>query len=336
MSKSRVTSLAFYGIIISTQGGMKKRRIKNLVLCVALLAVGLVGGYVIANFVVQKNSTALQEKYSLLSRRILIENPNDVILDFRKLNQDLQQYIDANIGQDKVSLYFEHLPTGSSIGINEDKEIIGASLLKLPVVITAYKYAEEGKLNLDELVPLKKEWLNDSYGDLYKKGEGYKISIREATQYALEKSDNTALLLLFDKIANIQGGPSANTLDFVDANFNTDPNQRVLIGAQSYSSVLKCLYFSCHLNKDNSQEILRYLTMSTASDRLTKHISNDIKVAHKIGTYGKNAQSDCGIVYLDKRNYLLCVMMIGEDGWASEHIATLSRIVYDAVSSQRK
>lgn len=305
-------------------------------LVVGLLIIGVSVGWLLKTADEKDSTQQLQQTYSLLSKRILIDNPNDTLLDFRPLKSNIQKYIDENIGQDNISLYFEYLPTGSSIGFSEDKELIGASLLKLPVVINVYKLAEEGKINLDESVALKKDWLNSGYGTLYERGEGYKLTIREAVRYALEQSDNTAAKLLFDVLVKEQGSNSIRILDFVDANYAVAPSQTVLIGSQSYSSIIKCLYFSCYLSKDDSQQILRYLTMSSADNRLVEHLPTGIVVAHKIGSYEDTIQSDCGVVYLDKRNYMLCIMVQGSDHQASEQIAELSKIVYDAVSLQKQ
>lgn len=312
---------------------IRSKKKETALLVVAVLLVGVVFGWLGANVSSLDSTSQLQRRYNLLSKRILIENPNDIIIDFQGLKKDLQQYIDQNVGQDNVSLYFEYLPTGSSVGINEDKEIIGASLLKLPVVMKTYKLSEQGRIDLDQEVKLEKEWLNQDYGELYKKGTGYALTTRDAVRYALEQSDNTAVLLLVDSLNSSNNSGFSSVLDFVDVNFDTTVDERVLIGSQSYSSILKCLYFSCYLDKDDSQEILGYLANSEANHRLQKYIPPNVQVAHKIGAFGDEAQSDCGITYLEKRNYLLCVMVLGEDTNASEHIAELSRITYDRLAS---
>ena len=301
---------------------------------IAVLLFGLIIGFVLSSASQGDSSQDLQQRYNLLSKRILVENPNDIILDFRPLRRQLEEYISKTSAPDSISLYFEYLPSGSSIGVNENKEVVGASLLKLPVVMQIYKYAEEGQIDLDEKVPLKKEWLDSGYGSLYKQGAGYEVSIRDATTYAIEKSDNTAILLLFDRISQLQNTNNPSILDFVDANYDINSDEQILIGAQSYSSILKCLYFACYLGRDNSQDILQKLTNTDSANRLPLHIPNKVPIAHKIGSYDNIAQSDCGIFYVEKRNYLLCVMIGTGDSEAAEYIADLSEIAYKAVVSQ--
>ncbi len=311
-----------------------KNKIGKVFCVTAVLLIGLIIGFVLSSASQGDSSQDLQQRYNLLSKRSLVENPNDIILDFRPLRRQLEEYISKTSAPDSISLYFEYLPSGSSIGVNENKEVVGASLLKLPVVMQIYKYAEEGQIDLDEKVPLKKEWLDSGYGSLYKQGAGHEVSIRDATTYAIEKSDNTAILLLFDRISQLQKTNKPSILDFVDANYDINSNEQILIGAQSYSSILKCLYFACYLGRDNSQDILQKLTNTDSANRLPLHIPNKVPIAHKIGSYDNIAQSDCGIFYVEKRNYLLCVMIGTGDSEASEYIADLSEIAYKAVVSQ--
>lgn len=311
------------------------KKLKSTVAAGVLLLIGAVLGWLTVLSVQKNDAEQMQNRYDLLSKRILIENPNDVLLDFKPLKSEAQKYIETTVGVDNVSFYFEYLPTGYSIGVNEDKEVVGASLLKLPVVMNIYKAAEEGKLNLDDKVALKQEWLNDDYGQLYKQGVGYEITFREAAKVAIEQSDNTAVLLLYSKLAEIDNTSSPRILDFVDVNFATNSKDQILIGAQSYSSFLKCLYFACFLTKDDSQEVLRHLTLSESKNRLPLHIPENVPIAHKIGSYDGLAESDCGIVYVEKRNYLLCVMVQGSDESAANYIAELSKIVYSSITSQK-
>ena len=271
---------------------------------------------------------ARSEQYSLLARRLLIDEPNDVIIDFRGLQSELEAYITTNSLQEKVSLNFEYLPTGSSIGIGEDDPQVGASLLKLPLAMGVYKAHEQGKLSLDTHVPLRPEWLNSKYGTLYQKGAGYDVTVREAARQALSYSDNTAALLLFDQVSRAQNTSTPDLLGFIDANYSETKTQEVLIDSRSYSAILKCLYFACFLNKDHSQELLGYLQDSRATNRLARYIPSNVTVAHKIGTFNQETQSDCGIVYLPKRNYVICIMVDGGDAEASARIAELSSVVY--------
>lgn len=147
----------------------------------------------------------------------------------------------------------------------------------------------------------------------------------------LSESDNTALSAV---TASLEGkvDENENPFSFMDADYQLNTDQTISIGARSYSSFLKCLYYSCYLNEQNSSEILRDLSGSSFDSRLVAGVGSDVAVAHKIGTFGDTTQSDCGIIYLDKKNYLLCIILDGTDGPATDqHIAAMSKMVYDFV-----
>ncbi len=270
-----------------------------------------------------------QATYPLLAKRLFIENPNDVIINFAGLRTELTSYLEnQNI---QGSLYFEYLPTGTSVRVQGDEELVAASLMKIPVVMELYRTAELGRIDLDKKVPLQREWLDDKFGTLYKKGEGYEISMREAAKLALTESDNTAIsAILYSTRDTLK--PEENVINSLDVSLERDDQLLLSISARSYASFLKCLYFSCYLDKADSQEILDYLTESKFNNRMRAGIPDNVLIAHKIGTYSNKTQSDCGVVYEPSRNYILCVMLyVGDNTSGNSHIANLSRITYEYI-----
>ncbi len=91
----------------------------------------------------------------------------------------------------------------------------------------------------------------------------------------LRDSDNTALKAV---AASVVGLVPAEEIPFrfLDVDFRQNQDFTVSISARSYSSFLKCLYFSCYLDKDHSQELIQYLIDSTAQNRLRAGIDNQM------------------------------------------------------------
>lgn len=282
-----------------------------------------------------QSSNDINTVYPLLAKRIQIDNPNDVKINFSELRRQLNLNVQQQKNAEAISIYYEFLPSGVSININDKNESIAASLMKLPVVMNLYRASELGLVDLDRKIPLQEQWLNQEYGMLYQKGVGYELTLREAAKLTLRDSDNTALLMIWDSIEKAGLPLDQQSLNYLDVNFSIVEDGRALIGARSYSSILKCLYLACYNTKNSSQQMLEYLADSTFTNRLTRGIPPDVKVSHKIGTYNIRYQSDCGIVYLDKNNYVLCVMIEGQDPLASDQIAQVSEIVYDYMTKER-
>ncbi|HRJ91343.1 MAG TPA: serine hydrolase, partial [Candidatus Saccharibacteria bacterium] len=175
---------------------------------------------------------------------------------------------------------------------------------------------------------------DSNYGDLYKKGAGYKLSIHDLARITIEQSDNTALNGVQDIIKPHVSTNSPNSAySALDVEFTDSSSTDLQLSARSYTSFLKCLYFACYLSTDSSQEIMNYLTHSTEgkSNKLKKYLPNNVKIAHKIGVAGNMSQADCGVVYVPNRNYALCVMLEESEDRASEVIAQVSKKVYDYV-----
>src|SRR5690606_26339855 len=76
----------------------------------------------------------LVEEYPYLSKRVLIELPQDTLINFLELRRALRSEI-ASYGESQFGVYFEYLPTGTNIGVNDRSEFHAASLFKVPVVM---------------------------------------------------------------------------------------------------------------------------------------------------------------------------------------------------------
>jgi len=308
------------------------RAVTLLAVLLAGIAVGVISVIIFNNARQQQR----QDKYSLLADRILLGSDKDRTVNFTQLRQEIANYIAANMQDVDYSVYFEYLPTGTSIGMDESNNLVGASLLKVPFAMQYYHALEEGKLRSDDIVTIQAAQLDDSYGELYKKGAGYQLTLDEVVRIMLIDSDNTALRVLADTLSARLGIDNIDKVfNFVDLNYESDAEGSTLIGAGSYSSILKCLYFACYVSKENSQQILTLLTQSDFNNRLKRYIPREEMpvIAHKIGSFGKTTQSDCGIFYEPQKPYLLCIMVNSDDQTASQHIGKLSILVYEYISS---
>jgi beta-lactamase class A len=307
---------------------------RSYLIVIAAVAVAFGAGFGVAHWrgsASADNSAKAAAAYPLLAKRIFIDNPNDTLVNFTSLRRDLRSRFDA-IGQ-PYSFYFEYLPTGTTIRLNGEKQLVAASLVKLPLVMNLYHAAELGRINLDDSFKLTADDLDPAFGELYKRGAGTSMTYREAAKIALAQSDNTAARAIN---RSMQGKLSGNeeSLPWLDIDYDTSGGEAV-ISSRGYSSIFKCLYLSCYLKPAASQEILTYLTESAFSNRITKYTPKDLKVAHKIGVYNPtNVHSDCGIFYLPQRQYLLCIMMEGDETAVNQTMADTSKQIYDWVSGR--
>lgn len=308
---------------------MKRKLSISLIVVVATAVVfGL--GFIAAQY---GDPAFLTVRYPLLSRAILGDNTNDILINFVNLRMELNADFSQLPASVDRSFYFEYLPDGTDITEAGDDELVAASLIKVPLVMNLYRAAELHLINLNQTVTVTKSELDDEYGDLYKKGAGYKLTLKTAAAMALERSDDTATHVIYDHVNGLLS-PSQQSLASLDIPQNFADDQAV-ITARDYTSILKGLYYSAFLTMPDSETVLGYLTHSTENKRLTADIPKSVVVAHKNGVNNTNwAQSDCGIVYVPHRPYAICVMVGMPDKQADTFIAKVSKQVYDYVVRQ--
>ena len=209
---------------------------KKLILIVGVALIIVAGSFLLGKYTT-KTSTATtgsqnssSEEYNLLAKRIFLDNPNDTKINFSPLRQKLNQYFEQN----KLSggnLYFEYLPTGTSIRISGEEQLVAASLMKVPAAMDMYKANELGRLNIDNKTALQASWLNDEYGSLYKKGAGYQISPRDAAKIMLEQSDNTALAVVGDAI-KVKLTDSESSINYLDLDMKVNGDGSISMNAR--------------------------------------------------------------------------------------------------------
>lgn len=284
----------------------------------------------------RKNDNPSNKAYSLLSKRIYLEDANDILINFEPLRKDLRQYLD-DTGL-KYSIYFEYLFSGTSIKDSNNDALVGASLLKVPLVMDLYSLEEKGKIDLDQKIIITNQDISDDpeFGNVNNLKAGDMYSLRELAKLTLTSSDNTAALAIYNSTKNfVNDNDNVVTNLGIETNVNnSNHGNYALISAKEYSNIFKCLYFSCNLSKNHSQEILEYLTQSKDDRGLRAGTPGGYKVAHKIGSFSNLTQSDCGIIYHPNRRYLLCVMLDTDKKSAKNHIEEISRKVSSYVSNQ--
>jgi beta-lactamase class A len=89
-------------------------------------------------------------------------------------------------------------------------------------------------------------------------------------------------------------------------------------------------------SKENSEEILKILSRSTYNDGIRKNIPDSVTIAHKMGVRAEyQLLSDCGIIYVPKRPYYLCVMINDKDvDHATTTLQKISTLIYTYISKQ--
>ena len=305
---------------------------------VSFLAGFLTKNYLPSSRIEESMSLKKHENYPFLAQRIFLNDPNDTIINFTRLRNDLKKYTDNS--PNFIGIYFEYLPTGTTIAINDKEVLFAASLTKIPLVMEVIKRIENGKISEDEKLTITRNNIDKNFGTLWKKDIGAQVTVKEAIKYTVVESDNTAFQMLKERLGNSDLLEIFNYLDIPQQ--NAGPGRGIT--TKNFSSVLISLYFSAYLPYEKSNTLLSLMSEESKdndADWIRKGVPQNVKISNKFGIYESIDQndrvySDCGIVYAPKRNYSLCVMVKGAPDQivAGNEIGDISKKVYDYVTSQ--
>lgn len=241
----------------------------------------------------------------------------------------------ANSKAERVSLYFQDLTQGATIGLNEDEQYQPKSLYKVLTMMDFLFLTELNPSILEESVEYSGTPLfaNVNLGDELRLKAGT-YAYKDIIEQMIVQSDNSASDILTLKLLDHNASGQIHSI----LGFEYDAPV-IRISPKEYSRVFKILYNSSYLTERNSNYALDLLTRTSFVHGLRATIPEDIPVAHKFGVRNREVSPfeqlhDCGIVYYPDRPYLICIMTEGsqqED--LIEIIKDLSSQVYEHVDA---
>lgn len=260
------------------------------------------------------------------------------------LRKSLEFIINQDTGTGKISfasIYYRDLNNGPWFGINEKEYFSPASLIKVPVLIAYLKEAES-----DSSI-LNKKIINTKNFDYNQQNITPTLMLELNKEYTVEDllnrmiiySDNAAYELLLDNIDNSKIFNVYKDLDVDISKAQNDPNGNI-ITVKDYSSFFRILFNASYLNQKMSEKALNILSQTQYSKGLIAGLPTNTSVAHKFGERQflpsrEKQLHDCGIVYLTKKPYLLCVMSRSSDfNQAASFIKEVSKTVYNYISKE--
>ncbi|MFA6183856.1 MAG: serine hydrolase [Parcubacteria group bacterium] len=260
-----------------------------------------------------------------------------------KIKKTIQEDIIAKNSGTTISVYYRDLKNGPAFGINEQEKYSPASLFKVPLMITYYKYAEKNYDIFNKEISFDKPSL-EFYKQEVKPANslevGKKYTVASLIEAMIVYSDNEAANLLFQNINTDDLNIVFSDLGLSAPNLY-DPNN--LITTKDYASFFRILYNSSYLNRSMSEQALTLLSAVDYRNGLIAGVPSGTMVSHKFGEreyLDENKKivrqlHDCGIIYHSERPYLLCVMTKGEKFEdLSKIISRVSNIIYEEVNNR--
>ena len=271
-------------------------------------------------------------------------------MNIEAIRQIAEKYDSKTAGD--LGLLFTDLKTGETVTVNPDKELPAASTFKVFLLAEFLRQCEEGKYNLMDRHELKAEFVSPGSGVLCDLLPGMNLTLMDYARLMMMLSDNTATDYLYSLTGrdNIQKnvidafGLSKTKCDYpckllIETYF--DPAHKVLEGERNWrntddyrcltptndstspndmAKVLKMAYDKALFSPWVSEQMIDIMKRCHTNSRIPKELPRDVEVAHKTGTMDKVA-NDCGIVYTEKGDYILCLFYNGNTASQEEYDA---------------
>ena len=263
--------------------------------------------------------------YQHLNPSVNLIDQANLLVNFEPLRQKLMARYEKHDDY-LVSLYFEYLPTGANINVNRDQNIWPASLIKIPVAMSAMKKVEEGTWKLDNELVILDEDKDPEFGSLYKQPTGTTFTIKRFLEESLINSDNTAHFVL---LRNIDADELEQTyrhlgMDDIIDGLKKAPQDKEYdnrITAKRYTIFFRSPYNATFLSPEYSELFLDILERAP-KEYLNLGMPADVKFAHKTGIRtDEHVWADSGIVYIPGRPYLITVMIQKKNVPDTDHIS---------------
>lgn len=117
----------------------------------------------------------------------------------------LARLVDAELARfpAKTGLYVKHLSTGEEFALRGDDHFNSASVIKIPVMILAYRMAEQKQLSLDARHVIQTSDFRGGSGVLRYHDAGLNPTLRDLITEMIITSDNTATDIMIGKVGGI-------------------------------------------------------------------------------------------------------------------------------------
>lgn len=236
------------------------------------------------------------------------------------LAERLQPLIAAHHG--KVSVSAKHLGTGEEFHFEADRPMPTASLIKFPLMVSAYGKIVRNELKLDQRIVLRDEDKVPGSGILTDHfSAGTDLSLRDAIHLMIVWSDNTATNLVVDQVGLQQLKQDMQALGMTETRMNSkvyrrdlsiDPERSKLYGLGSTTSrdivrLLELMERGELHSPEACLQMKEHMLVCDDKTKIVRLLPKSVKVAHKSGEVSAS-RNEAGIIYSGSGPIALCVL----------------------------
>lgn len=276
------------------------------------------------------------------------------------LGEAIKPHVDGHKG--KVAVAVKNLATGEAWSHNADEVMQTASLIKLAIMVEAYRQADAKTLDLGKHVTLTKDDKVQGAGILTQHfSDGATFPVRDAVRLMIVYSDNTATNLVLDQVGIKTVNETTAKLGMPETRINAkvfkgsttsvDPERtkKYSLGsttAKETVALLELIHAEKAASPESCKAMLGHLKANTDKELLVRFLPPGTVVAHKTGATNQ-VRTDAGIIYVpdaaDKKKSVpvaVCVLTNenADQRWVIDNagqvtIANIGKSVYNHFAS---
>ncbi len=230
----------------------------------------------------------------------------------------------------KTSLYYKNLVTGTSFTYHADLPMIAASVIKIPIMVEAFRQLRDEEVSADERFCIQATQKLPSCGVLSYLRSGIEVTLMDLVTLMIIVSDNTATNLLIDFLGmdaiNATLAATGATGSFLNRRlFEPELARRGIqnyVTASDMGCLLEMMYHETLISKEASKKMLDILSSQQLNGKIPFFLHDKgIRVAHKTGE-DDGITHDVGIIFA-KEPFILC--MCAND----TNVPTFERLMQD-------
>lgn len=216
-----------------------------------------------------------------------------------------------------TGVYIKNLVTGETWQRGEDVPVVAASVIKIPVMIEAFRQAQAGELSLEEIHVLEDWERLPSCGTLKAMHTGIEMTLLDLVKLMIIVSDNAATNIMIRRVGIENVNRTLRTLGCEKTTlnrllFDREASKRGVknfITAGEMGMVLEKLWRGEVISKAASDAMMEILLDQRLNGKLPFFIdSMGIDIAHKTGE-DDGISHDVGVIYTREP---LVVCFVGE------------------------
>lgn len=244
-------------------------------------------------------------------------------------------------------IYVKCLETGEEIALNADAVMDTMSVIKIPLMVEAFRQIGEGKFQLSDRLTLAEAEKRPGTGVMRSLNAGASLTVEDVLTLMNIVSDNTATDLMFAKVGGVEPvnrlmeqyglksiratGPTSAWFAALRAAPSALEFHRAaqtpfgLSSPRDMGKLLEKVARGEAVSKSASEKMMAMLRGQVYSSRLPKYVTG-FRIPHKTGDFLPYIGNDVGVFESKERNIVVCVFTAKHEGIGAQLEDAIARI----------